>query len=192
MQMRILLFAIGSSPRERGTHMRDTQQREEFRFIPARAGNANDLRRGTAPPSVHPRASGERYNETLTDAAEAGSSPRERGTRYVRDQELLNDRFIPARAGNATTWSVRPIRRSVHPRASGERERPTRTSAACCGSSPRERGTRPELSLVESVSTVHPRASGERFAAMTAIYNEFGSSPRERGTRNSGCGPRNR
>ena len=57
----------------------------DSRFIPARAGNANNgveiLKRKT----VHPRASGERSHVAGGRATIGGSSPRERGTRHKEE-----------------------------------------------------------------------------------------------------------
>ena len=93
--------AAGSSPRERGTRALHPHQKGDLRFIPARAGNARAspyMRSGRA---VHPRASGERHFAQRFEPPLDGSSPRERGTPGHDAGSLPDDRFIPARAGNA-------------------------------------------------------------------------------------------
>ncbi len=94
----------GSSPRERGTHIRHCENHDQRRFIPARAGNT--FTSGLAQPggTVHPRASGEHGHVTAHDVNAIGSSPRERGTH--REKILIDEskRFIPARAGNTPRW----------------------------------------------------------------------------------------
>ena len=152
----------GSSPRARGTRLRDGVRGVRMRFIPAGAGNAaRNAGRGSRP-SVHPRGRGERHlmNQSPTDGR--GSSPRARGTPSFMRKKASLLRFIPAGAGNA-----------IHH---------TATITRNGGSSPRARGTRgagaPARSAIrfipagagnariwavpwESV-TVHPRGRGER------------------------------
>ena len=70
----------GSSPRGRGTH--DRQMREYFvkRFIPAWAGNTEQIVLRTVRYSVHPRVGGEHYSRPRESLESDGSSPRGRGT----------------------------------------------------------------------------------------------------------------
>ena len=115
------MFRNGSSPRERGTPCAEAGPGILVRFIPARAGNARSAVRGRRAYPVHPRASGERSTEPGETCHEAGSSPRERGTRGLADLAQVRRRFIPARAGNAFRAVCRAGSCPVHPRASGER-----------------------------------------------------------------------
>ena len=134
--------SAGSSPRERGTPGILRRPCRVRRFIPARAGNARGSGGHALARPVHPRASGERARAPAALRGADGSSPRERGTRFAAGAVARQDRFIPARAGNASRqWHKSPIP-PVHPRASGERyiELPIRGYST--GSSPRERGTR--------------------------------------------------
>ena len=173
------------------------------RFIPARAGNACFPARRSVPRAVHPRASGERVEETRVEGARSGSSPRERGTLPEGQGEGSLFRFIPARAGNARYFADRASASPVHPRASGERFSVGATNSDISGSSPRERGTRrqdreqrawlrfiparagnaPQRPEPSADPPVHPRASGERDLCAKRLGVVFGSSPRERGTR---------
>ena len=159
-----------------------------LRFIPARAGNAYCLPGHCPSLAVHPRASGERYQSMISNAAVAGSSPRERGTHLSRA-----DRFIPARAGNARAFHAYARARTVHPRASGERAAASTRSTYLAGSSPRERGTQASACLRASFrrfiparagnatvavcrcwrGSVHPRASGERSFWKSLIWQAF-------------------
>ena len=193
----------GSSPRERGTHPRLPRHKIDTRFIPARAGNATPVKALSAASAVHPRASGERSSMKTLLSPLGGSSPRERGTLSSRLHRGGRQRFIPARAGNASTATARTRQPPVHPRASGERVGGGREPACRVGSSPRERGTR-FAPVQEYVATrfiparagnarrfalrlfglpVHPRASGERGPYHRRTGYRRGSSPRERGTR---------
>ena len=194
---------IGSSPRGRGTLRQQAGDFEAQRFIPARAGNAC----GRAPRrwavTVHPRAGGERSSSPPKASAAPGSSPRGRGTRTAALMKWSIRRFIPARAGNASPSASDRWRRTVHPRAGGERRsRGGGSSIRHFGSSPRGRGTPPgqpldevarrfiparagNASLTPRATTrapVHPRAGGERWEAPRSAGSRAGSSPRGRGT----------
>ena len=114
-------MTVGSSPRERGTPGVNARHVLCGRFIPARAGNAGRPVFRYTPHYIHPRASGERRGPPTTSGSEDGSSPRERGTRYPAILRGQDQRFIPARAGNAQPSPASRAAISVHPRASGER-----------------------------------------------------------------------
>jgi len=77
-----ILSAIldGSSPRVRGTPRGLHRIRQQFRFIPARAGNTPALAPEAAPEAVHPRACGEHAVSGRRPCESRGSSPRVRGT----------------------------------------------------------------------------------------------------------------
>ena len=131
----------GSSPRAGGTRERRRCRRGKCRFIPARAGNAPMPGRLHAVPPVHPRACGERWGKHRGRGLRDGSSPRARGTLPNRADRDPQDRFIPARAGNARRARYIPQSQSVHPRARGERQSRHTWMPTCFGSSPRARGT---------------------------------------------------
>ena len=173
---------VGSSPRVRGTLEGGARPLRRVRFIPARAGNASAPSRAGSPCPVHPRACGERAAIQARHRPGDGSSPRVRGTHHRRHVGNRRQRFIPARAGNATLTTGSWRAASVHPRACGERYADRDLFGAIHGSSPRVRGTLP-LCLIaprdfrfiparagnapNSTSTsrsrpVHPRACGER------------------------------
>ena len=131
----------GSSPRVRGTPLRQLDLVVCSRFIPAGAGNARLRRwRSTASP-VHPRGCGERTPGTVSAAATNGSSPRVRGTPDQRLVGQVHRRFIPAGAGNARARFRRSADPPVHPRGCGERAWHGERRGAKSGSSPRVRGT---------------------------------------------------
>ena len=193
---------IGSSPRGRGTRARRRPVRRALRFIPARAGNAPGTTPSARRASVHPRAGGERRRGSIGAISDYGSSPRGRGTPDELHHAPETGRFIPARAGNATTHPASALSRVVHPRAGGERYDRRGRPQIFHGSSPRGRGTRiaarghrldgrfiparagnagsPASS--RSVWTVHPRAGGERSRRSVRSSPRAGSSPRGRGT----------
>ena len=134
--------AAGSSPRGRGTPRHEPLHRRGGRFIPARAGNTRNRSFRSESLPVHPRAGGEHRSSCHWRFASAGSSPRGRGTRYRALRHEQPGRFIPARAGNTRTRTLRHNSITVHPRAGGEHLVEVEPVARHVGSSPRGRGTR--------------------------------------------------
>ena len=137
-------------------------------------------------------------------SAKDGSSPRLRGTARHAGTREVEERFIPAPAGNGISRRCECASRSVHPRACGERQVDPRVPTVAVGSSPRLRGTAlPDVfDQVESrfipapagngvssaastaTTSVHPRACGERNNIVRSDDPADGSSPRLRGTVN--------
>ena len=176
------LPCAGSSPRMRGTRYWLSFGCDLLRFIPAYAGNAALAASAFCRRPVHPRVCGERLVPPGGMQSQIGSSPRMRGTRGLRIDDIAIGRFIPAYAGNACSART-PIPCSpVHPRVCGERYSASQSSPYKSGSSPRMRGTRrpapkarsrirfipayagnADIFAVSSVlSAVHPRVCGER------------------------------
>ena len=106
LEVRSHLAELGSSPRGRGTPSYSTLVPRRARFIPARAGNAISTRRRAGEASVHPRAGGERRDSERATFPYVGSSPRGRGTHRIGAAVSPVDRFIPARAGNASSCNI--------------------------------------------------------------------------------------
>ena len=114
----------------------------------------------------------------------------------------MEQRIIPARAGNAAGSGSSVGRHADHPRAGGERLVAGDIGAWNSGSSPRGRGTRPAPARASGAmriiparagnassatpatppATDHPRAGGERSIRRDPDYRGGGSSPRGRGT----------
>ena len=149
--------------------------------------------------TVHPRVRGEHLMFDFLPCRLAGSSPRTRGTRS-RFQLLIENRFIPAYAGNTAGGSAERIGGSS-PRTRGTLDGDWFV-ASRSGSSPRTRGTL-DLQLGQfRANAVHPRVRGEHciiitdplgsrfipaYAGNTPICSRHvaataGSSPRTRGT----------
>ena len=132
-----------------------------------------------------------------------GSSPRVRGTQNKRFFARVYARIIPARAGNTIAASQPLHKIADHPRACGEHWVALALVRRNNGSSPRVRGTLPQvgqLTIAERIipacagnmclgsrnvvdKTDHPRACGEHRSSCSARTNRDGSSPRVRGTR---------
>ena len=135
------LVADGSSPRGRGTLIDGPILAHLQRFIPARAGNTVSPSQPRRDSPVHPRAGGEHEDCCRVAAADAGSSPRGRGTLLATLVPQRNLRFIPARAGNTGRPNTAVINPPVHPRAGGEHMNRRPSGSMSDGSSPRGRGT---------------------------------------------------
>ena len=135
------LLAVGSSPRVRGTQNLHIPLYVFRRFIPAGAGNTHPPWCSTVPSPVHPRGCGEHSLATSSSSLRIGSSPRVRGTHIGDIAHYLQIRFIPAGAGNTTSWLPRPAAPPVHPRGCGEHAADCAAGRPHGGSSPRVRGT---------------------------------------------------
>ena len=90
----------GSSPQARGTPDRADDVARPVRLIPAGAGNTRAQPHGFRPLSAHPRRRGEHGLVSDARLAEFGSSPQARGTPVTVYQDYLDQRLIPAGAGN--------------------------------------------------------------------------------------------
>ena len=121
MKNRRTLSEPGSSPRMRGTR---------------RAHHLGRHRR-----AVHPRACGEHARAKHPGSCRSGSSPRMRGTLRIGYDSTVQNRFIPAHAGNTRLNSHGSGQVTVHPRACGEHNESDTVSTSAGGSSPRMRGT---------------------------------------------------
>ena len=160
---------------------------KQRRFILAHAGNGwtrfpLPLRR-----SVHPRACGERQNQGRHTGADAGSSPRMRGTVWRCVWHDPVSTVHPRACGNGLEHSRTKLALTVHPRACGERAAPRVGVVQGAGSSPRMRGTVQTGSASPAWCRPYPRACGERREILWLIRVVNGLSPRMRGTAGS-CG----
>ena len=180
---------VGSSPRGRGTRPAVAGRSGRLRFIPARAGNAIPPCDVTPPRSVHPRAGGERSRRFWKRTGFSGSSPRGRGTRHPPVELLAEDRFIPARAGNAGERPPGAPMGPVHPRAGGERPGRGAQPGPRRRFIPARAGNAPRCGSRSRGRPVHPRAGGERGSTHARGPAAGGSSPRGRGTRRPARSP---
>ena len=143
----------------------------------------------------------------LKPFAQAGSSPRMRGTLGVSVRRNVGHGIIPAYAGNTEAGSSFLITPRDHPRVCGEHVFQVISSVRMVGSSPRMRGTL-EIVVVRGdqvgiipayagntknsggamgVHRDHPRVCGEHTQVERAREVLTGSSPRMRGTRSCWC-----
>ena len=133
----------GSSPLARGTRRRRACYKRVIRFIPARAGNTRMRVSRRFFSSVHPRSRGEHYVVDPAHGRLYGSSPLARGTPVGGSGEGVDDRFIPARAGNTAAPWASARTPTVHPRSRGEHVMLINQTNLQAGSSPLARGTHP-------------------------------------------------
>ena len=131
----------GSSPRVRGTGIRQHQRRGYGRIIPACAGNSGCCRRPCIRHKDHPRVCGEQHNHCRCTPTPEGSSPRVRGTEGAEIRNIYGTGIIPACAGNrcCSGNAIEPDK--DHPRVCGEQAPSSIPSHTFPGSSPRVRGT---------------------------------------------------
>ena len=132
----------GSSPRMRGKHGVERQNRLPDRIIPAHAGQTGCRCWVDGTGSDHPRACGANLQPGREGEADAGSSPRMRGKHRRNHGRNRLGRIIPAHAGQ--TPMFRPVSSSNpdHPRACGANRQRFAKLVAQRGSSPRMRGKR--------------------------------------------------
>ena len=156
----VAALAGGSSPRVRGTQVADFSGTFEQRIIPACAGNASTQVTIAATDADHPRVCGERAHDIPHTDAARGSSPRVRGTHRRSDDYSLEQRIIPACAGNAFLALTSSIMLTDHPRVCGERSSAFQPVRSAAGSSPRVRGTRHGSRGARSTPRIIPACAG--------------------------------
>ena len=145
------------------------------RFIPACAGNAlAEVSTGSSP-----HARGTRVTESVC----SGSSPHARGTQHAASNGARCHRFIPACAGNASSWALQLCTAGSSPHARGTRSARL-LYRRVNGSSPHARGTLLSALLCSAGQSVHPRMRGERSLALRGAYLAP-VHPRMRGERSS-------
>ena len=155
---------------------------DQTRFIPACAGNSFAGRGAAWAVPVHPRVCGELVALTSSSSADAGSSPRVRGTRSVLLPRQIGRRFIPACAGNSPRAAAIDRPRPVHPRVCGELALTDVLSLMASGSSPRVRGTRGRRCCWSVGGRFIPACAGNSQKDALITTPNSGSSPRVRGT----------
>ena len=171
-------------------------------IIPAYAGNTQVLERTYNSCRDHPRVCGEHSLYNRIRQRMEGSSPRMRGTRFLRRIVVWAIGIIPAYAGNTIPqFHMLNIPRD-HPRVCGEHVGIVHRLINPKGSSPRMRGTpfctsslRPASRIIPAYAGNtfrlsraavwrgdHPRVCGEHPALQAHARGHRGSSPRMRGT----------
>ena len=192
----------GSSPRMRGTPLRDVALLGMLGIIPAYAGNTYWWFAYSQAAGDHPRVCGEHFLVPSIGFTGEGSSPRMRGTpaKTVSEYGLVG--IIPAYAGNTCSASIKSPSTRDHPRVCGEHPHMYATLHISEGSSPRMRGTHDDNTNQQEGRGIipayagntmgrmvcrlrpgdHPRVCGEHPADCRRAPTPSGSSPRMRGT----------
>ena len=132
----------GLSPLARGTLTQSPRITSLQRFIPAGAGNSDASTIAHQWWPVYPRWRGELRAAVLRLAIHRGLSPLARGTLQNCINQLPEQRFIPAGAGNSPTACMLSHARSVYPRWRGELTSASYGGLCEGGLSPLARGTR--------------------------------------------------
>ncbi len=131
----------GLSPLARGTLTEVMVETQNFRFIPAGAGNTAPLKICTKAIAVYPRWRGEHYFCNAQRYSRIGLSPLARGTLAKQTSGYAWCRFIPAGAGNTKFILINTAFVSVYPRWRGEHRRGLTSRPSQTGLSPLARGT---------------------------------------------------
>ena len=201
----VLSDEAGSSPRMRGTPLRETADIDAPGIIPAYAGNTPPCPGRAAIHWDHPRVCGEHCSTSSAVFLRSGSSPRMRGTPQQLALFHCCSGIIPAYAGNTGSAQTFERRSWDHPRVCGEHWSRSPVASRSAGSSPRMRGT-PHIFFIDIVSMGiipayagntrivlfrfrkiwdHPRVCGEHKGRSGIQGRHRGSSPRMRGTRHA-------
>ena len=158
----------GSSPRMRGTRARRGHSGHGIGIIPAYAGNTNVWPFAAFLHRDHPRVCGEHRMLGHKSAAMTGSSPRMRGTLFVRLGGGAVTGIIPAYAGNTIhVFNCIHLHRD-HPRVCGEHESRSLARVTAPGSSPRMRGTLHQAGETDRRSGIIPAYAGNT-SSLTAV-----------------------
>ena len=197
---------IGLSPLARGTLTPTQFVLRRSRFIPARAGNTEEMIREEDKPAVYPRSRGEHIALPGDKSKMSGLSPLARGTLGYLLWGGWQRRFIPARAGNTFRPGTSSLSTSVYPRSRGEHHYCFSPPAEYAGLSPLARGTllfpQPRGALMRFIParagntglalrelreiTVYPRSRGEHKNNPIFKGGLGGLSPLARGTHRVG------
>ena len=178
-----MLFKLGvdgSSPPARGTRSCHPRTTDQYRFIPARAGNTASTSASVMGAPVHPRPRGEHLSQLGFPTRQIGSSPPARGTLSHVPSCCLEPRFIPARAGNTAPFQRLTDDSTVHPRPRGEHSWTWSLSARRF--IPARAGNTTTSPCACRTSPVHPRPRGEHGRVRRTLNLVIGSSPPARGT----------
>ena len=134
-------WALGSSPRMRGSLGGIFDDAQPLGIIPAHAGLTAIRRAGQPERRDHPRACGAHVFNSPADIGGWGSSPRMRGSLSELSKWRMVRRIIPAHAGLTPRRSRGRRRIGDHPRACGAHHVAHSFYLIWMGSSPRMRGS---------------------------------------------------
>ena len=154
--------AAGSPPRMRGKVPLGGGEVGPDGITPAYAGKRWCISDGGYGPQDHPRVCGEKSQELLKAARQAGSPPRMRGKAPLhRELELLVG-ITPAYAGKSVLHRCRQPALWDHPRVCGEKLYGRRDYLRVLGSPPRMRGKVKRCFSFYPVLGITPAYAGKR------------------------------
>ncbi len=136
---------------------------QNFRFIPAGAGNTAPLKICTKAIAVYPRWRGEHYFCNAQRYSRIGLSPLARGTLAKQTSGYAWCRFIPAGAGNTRSGGFVLPATPVYPRWRGEHTKTKHRNGCTCGLSPLARGTHTAGIPHQRKSRFIPAGAGNTF-----------------------------
>ena len=153
--------------------------------IPAQAGSPSRLPSRAWRLRVHPRAGGVTRSVTLAIMLRPGPSPRRRGHRNGRGDQLHSIGSIPAQAGSPHGASASCTPARVHPRAGGVTSPRFGDVVEIGGPSPRRRGHRLQPRRSHSQSGSIPAQAGSP-GWNAGVGTEFWVHPRAGGVTSTG------
>ena len=195
----------GSSPRVRGSHLRQGKDDSRLGIIPAGAGLTRPRPLISRATRDHPRGCGAHVFSSPADIGGWGSSPRVRGSQPSGSFPIHEDGIIPAGAGLTIGYSLAPSIGWDHPRGCGAHTSQNGISSSGMGSSPRVRGSPTiwlynprDFGIIPAGAGLtpawycpgplpgdHPRGCGAHIASAGSDVSPWGSSPRVRGSLSS-------
>ena len=155
---------VGSSPRGRGKHGDESINGLDNRLIPAWAGKTVGIRASRGARTAHPRVGGENRAFDVLGVGRMGSSPRGRGKRARPPRTQPPHRLIPAWAGKTVKRVLVDWTLAAHPRVGGENPPDLCGHGSFQGSSPRGRGKRVTLDLLDGLHGLIPAWAGKTVA----------------------------
>ena len=173
-------YAVGLSPRVRGSHVSWSRMLAEIRSIPASAGEPGGSRRAASRTWVYPRECGGACSGRSSGIANSGLSPRVRGSQGRQSRGDLQVGSIPASAGEPSIAVRDFCILRVYPRECGGAAYSLGSSSTHAGLSPRVRGSpRGRFKGRKGVGSI-PASAGE--PSVNAIRTWYrGVYPRECG-----------
>ena len=153
----------GLSPRVRGSPSRNDCSGDFLRSIPASAGQPCNFPIAYFCSGVYPRECGAALSKRSMTVCSRGLSPRVRGSHKVNGERAIRKGSIPASAGQPTIIGRRRQLREVYPRECGAAPFPIPISTTTWGLSPRVRGSRRQVHILENNDGSIPASAGQPF-----------------------------
>ena len=151
----------GLSPRVRGSRFRRQRSRRHAGSIPASAGQPQVTVVLAHRGEVYPRECGAAGGHVGLIHCARGLSPRVRGSHSRRSSDRIDQRSIPASAGQPSYDHSTSHWEWVYPRECGAARSVERLSASGSGLSPRVRGSRAGVGVAVGVGGSIPASAGQ-------------------------------